>query len=105
MVDAHPGFRLRPLPRRKRTLTTRRRRHVRLSGLIGALALFATACGGGAEADPLAVAAAEANESQLQVAGNIATTELLDAQTGEISRLSDVVTGDRAVLVWYWAPH
>ena len=74
--------------------------------LIGALAIFATACGGGgAEADPEAVAAAEANEGQLQVAGNIATTELLDARTGEITSLSDAVSGDRAVLVWYWAPH
>ena len=74
--------------------------------MVGAAALFATACGGGgAEVDPLAVAAAEANESQLQVAGNIAETELLDAQTGEITSLSEVVDGDRAVLVWYWAPH
>ena len=78
----------------------------RLLSSVGALALVATACGGGGtEADPLAVAAAEANESQLQVAGDIATTELLDARTGEITSLSQVVTGDRAVLVWYWAPH
>ena len=82
------------------------RRPTRLLSLVAALALFATACGGGgADADPLAVAAAEANESQLQVAGNIAATQLLDAQTGEITSLSEVVTGDRAVLVWYWAPH
>ena len=87
------------------TTTFNPRRGQRLWLVLVALALFATACGGGAEADPAAVAAAESNESQLSLDGDIASTQLLDAATGEIASLGDVVTGDRAVLVWYWAPH
>ena len=87
------------------TTTLHLRRGRRLWFGLVALALFATACGGGAEADPAVVAAAETNESRLSLGGDIASTELLEAATGEITSLGEVVTGDRAVLVWYWAPH
>ena len=77
--------------------------------LVVALALFATACGGGggqsSEEISAALAEAEANQNDLELTGNVAESELLDAATGEIKSLSDVVVGDRPVLVWYWAPH
>ena len=87
-------------------MTPRASRRSRMIVIVAALMLFATACGGGGSAaDPAAVSEADANLAQLQLDGDIASTQLLNAATGEISSLGDVVTGDRAVLVWYWAPH
>jgi len=65
--------------------------------------LFLTACGG--SADPAVTAEAEANQGELAITADISRTEMLDVHTGEITSLGDVVTGDRAVLAWYWAPH
>ena len=78
--------------------------------IIAALALFATACGGAgggsssAERDA-ALAAGEVNEPQLQLTADLATTQVLHTADGTATSLSEVVTGDRAVLLWYWAPH
>jgi len=75
---------------------------------FASLALFATACGGGGpskEQSKAAEAAAETNEAQLQLTSDLATSQFLDTVDGEIVDLGDVVTGDRAVLLWYWAPH
>lgn len=79
----------------------------RLAAVTASAALFATACGGGSgvSADPGFVEAAEQNQNALDTGGDFGTTELLDTTTGEITTVGDVVTGDRAVLVWYWAPH
>lgn len=78
----------------------------RLVTVAMAAALVVTACGGGGgEIDPLAAAAAEVSQQLIDVSGDIATTQLIDTGSGEIASLADVVTGDRAVLVWYWAPH
>jgi hypothetical protein len=41
----------------------------------------------------------------LALTSDVATTQLLDTADGSITQLSDVVTGDRPVLLWYWAPH
>lgn len=81
-----------------------------LFATVTALALFATACGGGgaaptSEQASAAKAAAEVNIGALDLNDDLATTELLNAADGSITTLSDVVTGDRPVLVWYWAPH
>ncbi len=78
--------------------------------IVAALALFATACGGGgggpsSEESSAAEAAAEANEFELRLTSDVATTQLLDTADGGIAQLSEVVTGDRPVLLWYWAPH
>ena len=72
-------------------------------------AIAAAACGAGADGltDEQASAAAEAaavNESHLVLTAELDTTEMLDARTGEITTIGDTVTGDRAVLLWYWAP-
>ena len=76
---------------------------------VASLALFATACGGGggqsSEASSAAELAAATNEAGLQLTADITSTQLLDTVDGNISQLADVVTGDRPVLLWYWAPH
>ena len=67
------------------------------------------ACGGGgvalSEQQDGLVANANANTASLQLTSDLETTEMLDSRTGEITDLSEVVTGDRAVLMWYWAPN
>jgi hypothetical protein len=92
-------------------------RWAQLLVVAAAVALFATACGGGnggsggaatseqAEAPNPVLALAEQNQAVLQLSDDLSVTDLLDIRTGEITDLSEVVTGDRAVLVWYWAPH
>ena len=84
----------------------------RLLVILASLALFATACGGGgggggvsSEESSAAIAAAATNQGQLQLTSDIASTQFLDTDDGSIQQLSDVVTGDRPVLLWYWAPH
>ena len=77
----------------------------RLLAAVGALALFATACGGQSAEQAAAAEAAEANVSQVQISSDLSATELLDTRDGSVTSLDDVVTGDRAVLLWYWAPH
>lgn len=74
---------------------------------LAGLAMFASGCGGGPKTaeQTAAIDAGEANEALLELSSQMATTELLDATTGEITTLSDVADGDRPVLVWYWAPH
>lgn len=73
--------------------------------LVLSTVLLAGCAGGSAEAPPSAAAvAASANATALDFTGELATTEMLDVRTGEITALDDVVTGDRAVLLWYWAP-
>lgn len=78
--------------------------------IVASLALFATACGGGgagpsSEASSAAIDAATANQATIQLTSDVATTQFLDTADGGIAQLSEVVTGDRPVLLWYWAPH
>jgi hypothetical protein len=80
----------------------------RLLVIFASLALFATACGGGgpsSEQSSAAEAAAATNETQLTLTSDIASSQVLDTADGSIARLAEVVTGDRPVLLWYWAPH
>ena len=74
--------------------------------MIAALALFVAACGGGglSEQQQAAVAAAETNAAALQLTSDFSRSEVLDGHTGQITSLAEVVTGDRPVLMWYWAP-
>ena len=77
--------------------------------LVASLALFATACGGSggpsSEESSAATTAASTNQAALQLTSDVATTQLLDTADGGIAQLSEVVTGDRPVLLWYLAPH
>ena len=69
-------------------------------------ALLLAACADSVDEAALSPAAiaAEANIASLDFTGVMATTEMLDVRTGEVTALDEVVTGDRAVLLWYWAP-
>ena len=78
--------------------------------ILASLALFATACGGGgggvsSEESSAAIATAATNQGQLQLTSDISSTQFLDTADGRSQQLSHVVTGDRPVLLWYWAPN
>lgn len=76
--------------------------------LAVALAVFLAACGGGAassEESLAVIAAAEQNEVQLKLTDDLVQTELLDGESGQITTLGEIVTGDRPVLLWYWSPN
>ncbi len=49
--------------------------------------------------------AANANLGTLQLADDVRDIEVLSVASGEISSLREAVTGDRPVLLWFWAPH
>lgn len=69
------------------------------------VALLSSCTGSAGEATASAAAeAAGANVALLDFTDDLATTEMLDVRTGDVAALDDVVTGDRAVLLWYWAP-
>lgn len=109
--------------------------HMRLSSLLVGAALTLTACGGGssavttptgdesseasgpvAPADPAsapatevapetAAAAAAANLANLVVADDPRDTGVLVVADGSITTLAEAATGDRPLLLWFWAPH
>jgi hypothetical protein len=78
-----------------------------LLALTVMVAVLVNACGGAAlsEQQNDLVASANANTQSLQLTSDLASTQMLDGRTGLITDLSEVVTGDRAVLMWYWAPN
>ena len=57
------------------------------------------------EHDLETLAVAETNQANLVLTDDLAHTELLEGRTGAITNLDRVITGDRAVAIWYWAPH
>ncbi len=78
---------------------------------LAALVMVAPACGSASgagapsEQTSAAIAAAEPNETQLVLTQSVESTQFFDTADGTIRELADVVTGDRSVLLWYWAPH
>ncbi len=97
--------------RSTKTTAQRMTRH-KAAAVVAGLALFATACGGSgggsgqtSDEQTAILESASQNESGLTVSADLVSTEMLDVRTGEPTTLSDVVDGDRAVVVWYWAPH
>lgn len=86
-------------------------RHRMRRALSALLVLMVVACGcgstgGGPNDDAAAVVAAtaEGNADRLALTGELGSTEMLDARTGTITSLDQATSGDRAVLLWYWAP-
>jgi hypothetical protein len=71
------------------------------------ITVLAAACGGVglSEQQSDLVATANANTPSLQLTSDLSSTQMLDGRTGQITDLSQVVTGDRPVLMWYWAPN
>jgi len=57
------------------------------------------------EQDLEMLALAETNQAKLVLTDEPAYTELLEGRTGSITNLDQVITGDRAVAIWYWAPN
>lgn len=52
-----------------------------------------------------AAANAEANQPNLAATDNVLDTEVLVVADGSITTLAEAATGDRPLLVWFWAPH
>ena len=52
-----------------------------------------------------ATAAAEQNIPNLQTSDDVRDIEVVSVYDGSVTSLREVVTGDRPVLVWFWAPH
>jgi parvulin-like peptidyl-prolyl isomerase len=80
--------------------------------------LFAAACGGSssgstaaaddpaaAQAAAEAATAAEVSQGSLQSADEYHAVEVLDVADGSVTTLAGAITGDRPVLVWFYAPH
>lgn len=83
-------------------------RSAKLTCALMTVVLTLAACSGGAGLSAeqnAAVATAEDNAPELQLTRDFATTQMLDTRTGTIASLDDIVTGDRPVLLWYWAPN
>jgi hypothetical protein len=90
--------------------------------VLFALSLFAVACGGTPDVEstaengtaaageapaaaPTVEETAAANEDLLQLADDARDVEVLNVHDGSIASLRNAVTGDRPVLIWFWAPH
>ncbi|MEQ8840102.1 MAG: hypothetical protein RIB98_03905 [Acidimicrobiales bacterium] len=76
------------------------------------LTFAATACGSDATTDTSATADtgtdAEHGEPDVPdtaVGDDVLLVEVLDVDTGEPTTIADAATGDRPVLLWFWAPH
>lgn len=92
----------------------------RIQVLAAAFALTLAACGGaaqettstsgiddatGASPDINIEDVAEANIPGLQTSDDPLDVEVLSVVDGSVSSLREAVTGDRPVLLWFWAPH
>jgi hypothetical protein len=88
--------------------------------LAAAFALMLAACGGSAQEttstggvddatdSSVSISAeevAEANIPGLQTSDDPLDIEVLAVADGSVSSLRAAVTGDRPVLLWFWAPH
>jgi hypothetical protein len=84
-----------------------RTRASNLLAITAMITVLAAACGGVglSEQQSDLVATANANTPSLQLTSDLSSTQMLDGRTGQITDLSQVVTGDRPVLMWYWAPN
>lgn len=101
---------------------------IRSTFVLTAIALIASACGGepatvagtitdqpaaataqddvaAATAEDDAAANAAANQPSLATADDVLDTEVLVVADGSVTTLAEAATGDRPLLVWFWAPH
>lgn len=81
--------------------------HVAIGLMTLAVAMVASACatGGLTSQQTSAIDAADLNARSLDLTDDLSTSQLLDGRTGQVTTIRDVVTGDRPVLMWYWAPN
>ncbi len=66
-----------------------------LTTIVIGFSLLASACGDTAETGQASVATSD----------DVRDIEVLSVDDGSVSSLRDAVTGDRPVLLWFWAPH
>ena len=92
---------------------------IRSTFVLTAIALIAAACGdepatvagtitdqpAAATAQDDAAANAAANQPSLATADDVLDTEVLVVADGSVTTLAEAATGDRPLLVWFWAPH
>ena len=71
------------------------------------IALVASACTAGSVTPEQAAAieTAARSASSLILTNDLSTSQLLDGRTGEVTSIREVVTDDRPILMWYWAPN
>ena len=93
--------------------------NIRSTFVLTAIALIAAACGdepatvagtitdqpAAATAQDDAAANAAANQPSLATADDVLDTEVLVVADGSVTTLAEAATGDRPLLVWFWAPH
>ena len=80
---------------------------VRLGGVLTVLVMLLAACGAGgglSEEQEATVTLGESNAPGLRLTSDFSTSQMLDGRTGDVTSLDEVITGDRPVLMWYWAP-
>lgn len=92
------------------------RRLARLVGTLLTLAVLVVACGTGASdqtatalpateaSASTAIDAASERAASLVTGPDLVSSELIDTASGQVTSVPDLVTGDRPVLLWYWAP-
>lgn len=82
-------------------------RLARPCALLGSLVMLVAACSSIAltDAQQSAVERAAVTSQTLRLTSSFTSTELLDTRTGEAMSLETIVSGDRAVLLWFWAPN
>ena len=85
---------------------------VALLALAAAFVLLAAACGSGGD-DTAATSAPEPADGQAQAVGPAApgadgplpAVDVVDVESGATVSLTSYNTGQRPLLVWFWAPH
>lgn len=84
-----------------------------------AFVLVLAACGGSADVESTTAAASDEaipagpsvediaaeNAASLTIADDPLDTEILAVDDGSVASVRAAVTGDRPVLLWFWAPH
>ena len=80
--------------------------------LFVTLALVAAACGGTSSTETSSTPASGdtgsgdgGQDDATPAPSGVTAIEVLDVETGDTTTIADTVTGDRPVLLWFWAPH
>ncbi|NCG25795.1 MAG: hypothetical protein GWP47_16890 [Actinobacteria bacterium] len=77
-----------------------------LTTIVIGFSLLASACGDTAETGQASVATSDdVRDIEVLSVDDVRDIEVLSVDDGSVSSLRDAVTGDRPVLLWFWAPH
>lgn len=67
-------------------------------------AMLASGCGG-SSANTVPIAAAAAATDPRGISADVPDVAVVDVATGSTSSLRALLSGERPVLLWFWAPH